>query len=288
MSHEVIFQKRGYKVYSEQEAASLGIEVSADWRTAKAGEFVRTDTAYVLEVLANGTAGNSPWIRTACGTYSCRSNAPFTHHPRENRYSFGGNNEKYSVTRRVELFAKHYARTRNAESAYRYAFPRANYRQHIKVRSRKLLDIPAVKKIVDDELSLVLTECKIDRLFTVGETKDLYDLIKDTEDLEPPLDKDGKYLYPPKTMEARRLRFSILQWLDRIYKERLETKNPLSGSITEKKVYQVTGNAADALENSVGKGKIPSKHTITVKKKVEVNGDCNGICEGNISGGSSG
>ena len=138
--HEVVFASRRYPIYTVEEAVFRGVSFREDWRVAAPGEWVRTDTGHVLEVLATGTAGNTPWIRTACGTYPARAFDELGHEVRENRYTFSGLPPKHSVTKRVELFATAYARLRDPKAAYRFAYPGASSDKYITERSRKLLE----------------------------------------------------------------------------------------------------------------------------------------------------
>lgn len=182
--HHVSYKGRRYPVYTESEAKAQGLEVidREDIDEATEGDLLATGGGYVIEVVSTGVAGDTPWVRTPCGTYPVRWQGILDAEPRENIYSFSGKNPGEKLSHRAFMFARLFARTGRKIWSYRQAFPKSNDTTYIRRRCNFLLGLPEVRDKVSEELINMVQELKIDRGWSVSEAKDLYDEISEITD----------------------------------------------------------------------------------------------------------
>jgi hypothetical protein len=272
---EVEFAGTIHPIYTAGEAKNRSIEISPSWRTACTGEWVQTDTGFVLEVLADGVAGTARWIRTCCGTYLCTGAMCLSHIPRRDRYRFSGEYPKHSVTRQVRLFVEWYIRIGDHREAYRRAFPNARSEKYIRERSSTLLNAPAVREEIGNALERILRDNKITRDWTISEIKGIHDAIKDRKD-------------PDKTTENDALRFRILKFLDE-KAEAAENAPRTKSRIKETQVYSLPVGVQTALRSGQAINRSPDKHTLTVTRELEgVEEVVSGVPKDHDSGGNQG
>lgn len=280
---EVEFAKHLHPVYTAEEAERLRLQVCADWRSAQTGEWVRTDTGYVLEVLTTGQAGRTPWIRTACGTYPSRKRDVLGHEPRDDRYNFCGTAPRHSVTRRVRRFAEVYARTGDELGAFRCSFPRARSDKYIRIKARFLLGLPAVKEIVQVEVTKIFTDLKIDRKYIFTEAKQMYDKLKKIEE------SDTRENASVALTEVFGMRFRLLKF----FSDSLQELQPaqIEGSVTERTTFTLTAEQMAARARGENPPVVPSSQSIEVRKVIKgatpaMPGEVD-VREDNESGGNS-
>jgi len=249
--NEVWFRGQKHCIYSEDEARLRGIVVTEDdWRTAEIGSWVKTDTGYVVQLLDVGAAGSTPWIRTCCGTFPARRDDDLGHDVRANRYNLSGTQPAWSITRKVEAFARLYARCGNARQAFKMAFPDAKSEAYIKLKGKKFLDLPAVQEVVKDERELILGELGIDRRDIMVRMKGMLDDLEESE-----------------AVEKMNLKFRILKF----FNEAMDKVVDVSTTITKTDTFEITGSAVEAAEHGVEpKSRIEQKTVVRVDGAVNM------------------
>lgn len=255
-------------VYTEEEAKANGISFSEDWRSAEVGRWVQTDTGFIVQVLDKGIAGETPWVRTASGTFPSRGHDNLSHEPRQNRYNFSGAKPGWAVTKSVEDFARTYARTRDPVGAFILAFPNARSARYIRTKGQQYLNLPAVQNIVKKERELMLSSMGIDRKMIYTKMKTMLEELSTSE-----------------RIDARALEFRILKFfddtLDRVVGD-------VSTTIERTDIFELSGTALEAAEHGIDhQTRIKQKTKVRVDGKVDVEGMTGGPIEADVEGRDS-
>lgn len=260
--HYVEFKDRQYPIYTKEEADAEGIEYKKANDDSKVGQYIETDTGFVLEVLASGNAGTTHWIRTACGTYPINESAIIGHTPRKFRYNFSGKGpDSHSLTKACKLFVQYYARSGDPVASYKRAFPKAKSEKYIKQRINVLLNTPVIREEVNLTVREELARLGADKLFTAREAKELYDEIKGLES--------------KNILEQRGLQLRVLKFLDKLQKD-----DGFSATETVKESFRLKDDAAEAMEGS-------RKVSRSITRKLAAGGE-NEAAEADQPGGSEG
>ena len=172
-----------------------GSVVRHNWRHGDEGEWVFTDDGFVCQILKKGTLKNEAgkdkvYVRTVCGTFLVeRLTREMLGEDgiAENIYTLSGTNKSRDNYRnrgdvpKEFLFARYIANkiAKNEAAdpieAYKNAYPDANVDGYIKRKATKLLKTESIKKMIRQELRVILDEEDVTDNFLIRRYKTLAD-----------------------------------------------------------------------------------------------------------------
>ena len=160
-----------HTVYDDVNEVPPNIQVIADWRNGRVGNWVTSNDNCVVQILRRGKMsdhkGTNYYVGTCTGTFICKKNAEMDTQPRNNIYSFGGQDDPYqAVQNRSKLnanesmFVQYIVGGMSPEDAYLKAFP-TNKRPYARMKSVNLIKTKRVKTAMKEELKPILEELQI-------------------------------------------------------------------------------------------------------------------------------
>ena len=147
------------------------LDVVANWRDGKVGQWVKADDDCIIQVLRRGTMHRNKgakkqvdYIGTCTGTFAIYAHTKMDTSRRNNIYSFGGDKksddillERSSLSRGEELFVLYLASGMEPHKAYIKSFPTNNPR-YASMKAGKLIKTTRVRTAMKEELKPVMEE----------------------------------------------------------------------------------------------------------------------------------
>jgi hypothetical protein len=166
-----------------------GMTVRHNWRHGEEGEWVFTDDGFVCQILKKSKIKEKnrsvTCIRTVCGTFLAKDKKKEMLGEdgiAENIYTFSGTNvsqrdfNKRGRNSRELLFAKYVASGLGAIEAYKRAYPDARSSNYIKNRTDKLLKTETIRKMIDKQIEIILSEEGVTPNWLIERYKTIADL----------------------------------------------------------------------------------------------------------------
>lgn len=230
--HTLTFQGKEHQIYDLEEARREGVEFCSDWRKAKEGDWVETDTGHVLQVLQAGKIGKVRFVRTATGTWDTGNpEVRLDHERKKYRWSlYGRAVNPLKTSKAIKIFAEVYARTSDPLYSWYISHPRTKSERYATVKSKDVLRIKSVQELIRAERMEMLKKAGIDREWIYKKLKALHDDAVMAE-----------------TSEDRKLRLSVLKTLESIF-DRLDPL-VIAETFTEK-TQSLEGDEAEKLVES--------------------------------------
>ena len=165
-------------------------KIHDSWRTAKTGQWIKTDDGKVTEVIKRGTIKSnkrsSDYIRTLIGMVNCDRTASLGGEPVTDIWRFGkmvwkeqASNGRLSIKKRI--FAKYVASGLEPLDAYMKAFPDCESKDYAQKRIRILFKNKKVMNLIDKEIEILLSDTGITKTYLLEQTKGVVDK-NDTRD----------------------------------------------------------------------------------------------------------
>lgn len=187
-----------HEIYTEDEAVEREIKFKKTWPEAEAGEWVKTDDGFVLQILKTGALGKRHrWLRTCIGTYP--SHGRCTCEEREDRYTLGGKRSNpVRITKRLRVFCALWAMSGDAIESYKHAYPTANDEGYIESRVNHVTQAACVQDEMKKHLREIAARVGVDEEYIMSKFKVLADAaekdsdkLRALENLAKILDIDG-------------------------------------------------------------------------------------------------
>ncbi|MAH48804.1 hypothetical protein CMI37_23455 [Candidatus Pacearchaeota archaeon] len=166
-----------HHVYDAEEELppDVAVLVQDNWRTAKVGDWVRTDDDCFIQILRKGKMLRSKgrnkvreYVGTCTGTYVVGKDVQMDTSRRINIYSFGGNKssddillDRTTTSKYEDLFVTYMASGMRPEEAYLKAFPTEN-RRYACQRAGRLIKTERIRTAMKEELKPILEDLGID------------------------------------------------------------------------------------------------------------------------------
>ena len=164
--------------------------VHSNWRTAKTGQWVKSDDGKVVRIIKRGSIASGKkkvdYIRTLLGMANCERTSFFGGEPVKDIWRFGKVSwyEKTlngALSTKKRIFAKYVASGLQPLDAYMKAFPDCESEDYAKQRIQVLLKSEKVRNLIDKEIETILSDTGITKTYLLEQTKDIVDK-KDTRD----------------------------------------------------------------------------------------------------------
>ena len=154
------------------------------WRTAKTGQWIKSDDGQVTKVIKRGSMSynkkGTDYIRTVLGMANCERTAFLGGDPVSDIWRFGKvhykqkqSNTRLSIKKRI--FAKYIASGLEPLDAYMKAYPDCSSEMYAKERIKILLKSERVRKLIDKEIEVLLSDTGITKSYLLEQTKDIVD-----------------------------------------------------------------------------------------------------------------
>ena len=165
-------KKIEHVVYYPSDTLPPNIIPKDNWRTAKIGDWVRTDDNCIIQILRKGKmlqrSHEYAYVGTCTGTFICKKNIKMDAIKRDNIYSFSGKQspnevveERKNLTANEQLFVSYIRQKMKLTDAYIKAFP-TNNPSYAKVKACNLFKTERVRTAMREELKPVMEELGID------------------------------------------------------------------------------------------------------------------------------
>jgi len=176
-----------YSIYgdeSEFRKSHPKVDLNDDWRDAETGDWIRSDDGQVTRVIKRGVIRNNgkeePFVRTLFGMANCLRTKFLGGEPAKDVWRFGKVSwyQKtltggLSVKKRI--FAKYVASGLEPLAAYMKAYPDCKSENYASGRVSVLLKSEKVRKLIDEELDVLLSDSGITKSYLLEETKNIID-----------------------------------------------------------------------------------------------------------------
>jgi hypothetical protein len=170
-------KKIDHVVYEENDSIPSDIHPLDNWRTAKIGDWVKTDDNCVIQVLRKGKMLQRDlelnYVGTCTGTFICTKKNKMDTEKRNNIYSFGGKSSpeeivenRRKLSSHEQLFVSYVSQGMKPLDAYIKAFP-TNNPSYAKVKAYSLFKTQRVRTAMKEELKPVLQELGISEDFVL-------------------------------------------------------------------------------------------------------------------------
>lgn len=162
-----------------------GLVIHDDWRTAKEGDWVKTDDGYYIQILKVKVIGTTKAVMTCIGTYPVNGRLDTV--KRSSRYTLNGKSPHELLLNRVKptgrevLFAQRVALGDKPLDAYLEVFD-ATSRQYAASRAAMLIKTKRIKKLMRAELKDVFEVLDIDLEYLISKAKDELETSKNGSD----------------------------------------------------------------------------------------------------------
>lgn len=154
------------------------------WRTAKTGQWIKSDDGQVTKVIKRGSMSynkkGTDYIRTVLGMANCERTVFLGGDPVSDIWRFGKvhykqkqSNTRLSIKKRI--FAKYVASGLEPIDAYMKAYPDCSSKMYAKDRIQILLKSERVRKLIDKEIEVLLSDTGITKSYLLEQTKDIVD-----------------------------------------------------------------------------------------------------------------
>ena len=154
------------------------------WRTAKTGQWIKSDDGKVTKVIKRGSMSHNKksvdYIRTVLGMANCERTAFLGGDPVTDIWRFGRtsykkeeSNTRLSIKKRI--FAKYVASGFQPLDAYMKAFPDCGSKDYAQKRIQILLKNKKVMNLIDKELEVLLSDGGITKSYLLEQTKGIVD-----------------------------------------------------------------------------------------------------------------
>lgn len=166
-----------------------------DWRTAQKGDWIKSDDGKVTMVIKRGyidklNKDGSQYIRTLLGMVNCNKTKFFGGEPVKDIWRFGKvswyqKTLDGSLSTQKRIFAKYIASGIEPLEAYKKAYPKCTSELYAKQRIQVLLKSEKVKKLIDKEIEVLLSDSGITKTYLLEQTKQVIEKIdaKDSDKL---------------------------------------------------------------------------------------------------------
>jgi len=176
-----------YVLYDDEKefrSARPKSKIHNNWRTAKTGQWIKSDDGKVTKVIRRGSIAHNKksvdYIRTLLGMANCERTAFLGGDPVGDIWRFGKVswyektlNGRLSVKKRI--FAKYVASGLQPLDAYMKAFPDCESKNYAQKRIQILLKNKKVMNLIDKEIEVLLSDSGITKTYLLEETKGIVD-----------------------------------------------------------------------------------------------------------------
>jgi len=173
-----------HRVYDPDDPV-VELDVVANWRTGKVGEWVIADDECVIQILRRGKMIKPKgkqrireYIGTCTGTFVISDKSKMDTSRRVNIYSFGGNKksddiliDRSKLNKNELLFVTYLASGIDATKAYLMAFP-TNNPNYASMQAGKLIKTERIRTAMKEELKPICKELDIDERMVLKGIKD--------------------------------------------------------------------------------------------------------------------
>ena len=158
-------------------------KIHHNWRTAKDGDWVKSDDGKVTVVIKRGhidkhNKNGNEYIRTLLGMVNCERTKYIGGEPIKDIWRFckvswyektlnGG----LSIKKR--MFAKYVAAGIEPLIAYKKAYPQSSSDDYVKQRTQLLIKNKKVKQLIDKEIEILLSDTGITKSYLLEQTKEI-------------------------------------------------------------------------------------------------------------------
>jgi hypothetical protein len=154
------------------------------WRTAKTGQWIKSDDGKITKVIKRGSIAHNKksidYIRTLLGMANCERTAFLGGDPVSDIWRFSGVswyektlNGRLSIKKRI--FAKYVASGFKPLDAYMKAFPDCASKDYAQKRIQILLKNKKVMNLIDKEIEVLLSDGGITKTYLLEQTKGIID-----------------------------------------------------------------------------------------------------------------
>ena len=173
-----------HRVYDPDDPV-VELDVVANWREGKVGEWVKTDDDCIIQILRRGAmvapkgkSRKKEYVGTCTGTFLVSKTVKMDSSRRINIYSFGGNKKSDDIledrdvlTKNEELFVTYLASGIDAGIAYMRAYPTKNP-HYASMKAGKLIKTQRIRTAMKEELKPICEELEIDEKSVLKGIKD--------------------------------------------------------------------------------------------------------------------
>lgn len=176
-----------YKLYDNEKEFRKNhpkTNVHDNWRTAKTGQWIKSDDGKITKVIKRGSISSNKktvdYIRTVLGMANCKRTAFYGGEPVSDIWRFGKTgwykeslNGKLSAKKRI--FAKYVASGLKPIDAYMKAYPDCGSVEYANRRVSVLLKSEKVRNLIDKEIETILNDTGITKTYLLEQTKEIVD-----------------------------------------------------------------------------------------------------------------
>ena len=158
--------------------------VHDNWRTAKTGQWIKSDDGKITKVIKRGSISSNKktvdYIRTVLGMANCKRTSFYGGDPVSDIWRFGkvGWRQKSidgKLSAKKRIFAKYVASGFKPIDAYMKAFPDCESVDYANRRVGVLLKSEKVRNLIDKEIELILNDTGITKTYLLEQTKEIVD-----------------------------------------------------------------------------------------------------------------